>query len=391
MLAIGLSATLAAQADGSAVCEDELDVVECLSRWSGEEQEIDLRTCWSIEKQNEIPLSYSAVGWGTEAAPAGEVRLVCVDGSFNAGVFFPSLTAFDLAAGLTGKGVYRWYPLVDRKIYRVQHLVTRGGTPIEDETLSAYFDFRNCKMVTAADILAAVQGISQPMRCGVDVVHPWSLIGGDGDGVQNSADGAQLVFSFTGAGMFSAELAFTAGSVIVTLDGRTVDTVPANAQATEHAWSVADYGLHTLTLTYSGSAGISVRNCAVRDGEGRVLSSDVRADLPVDLRTGVRAPHYFSDILPFTYSSVNWIGDVAGSASRVSIVPLAGAGPDVTKWTPSGAASMLYDGPGEGAVKWKPSAGVWKASFEIEGTDHREDVFFDLRRTRQRGFAVYIF
>ena len=113
MLAIGLSATLAAQADGSAVCEDELDVVECLSRWSGEEQEIDLRTCWSIEKQNEIPLSYSAVGWGTEAAPAGEVRLVCVDGSFNAGVFFPSLTAFDLAAGLTGKGVYRWHPLLD--------------------------------------------------------------------------------------------------------------------------------------------------------------------------------------------------------------------------------------------------------------------------------------
>ena len=65
----------------------------------------------------------------------------------------------------------------------------------------------------------------------------------------------------------------------------------------------------------------------------------------------------------------------------------------MTKWTadPGKPLRVLRDAPGEGEVKWKPKKGVWKATFDILGTSHHEESFFDLRESRAPGMAVILF
>ena len=96
-------------------------------------------------------------------------------------------------------------------------------------------------------------------------------------------------------------------------------------------------------------------------------------------------------VLPFAYSSTNWIGDVQGTAARVTIIELTGTDADVTLWEPKGAPRVLHDAPGEGAVKWHPKKGVRKATFDIRGTSHSEEVWFDLRNAITPGFMLMVF
>lgn len=120
----------------------------------------------------------------------------------------------------------------------------------------------------------------------------------------------------------------------------------------------------------------------------------------MDLYKGVRKLKRFSELMPLTYSSTNWIGDVDGviaeSNARLTVVRLLGTDPVVTNWTDvvSGSYRILHDAPGEGEVNWKPGNGVWKAEFDIlNGAEsiHHEETFFDLRNTRGSGMAVIIF
>ena len=361
-----------------------------------EELSIDLTACWPVEKLGVISVPYSSVGWGSVDIPGdATVRLTCTEGVFSGNGFSPTSDGSVLATGLSGRGTYRWLPVAERKIYRVQHIVTRSGTSVQEDPISVYYDFTGCEMVTEAELLAAVQGVSQPMRCTCDVAHPWTLVGGDGDGALNTADGARLSFSFKGAGTFSAELAFASGSVTVVLDGQTVETVTADAQGAMRSWAVAEPGAHTLTLTYSGSGEILVRNCAHADGVMRPLIVLDTGEQVLDLREGVRTARYIKEILPFAYSSRKWTGEAVGIASRVTVVQLAGEGADVTKWAETGPVTTLFDGPGEGTVKWKPKTGVWKAGLEIHnGTTvvagGLENAYFDLRDMRVPGLMLIL-
>ena len=127
--------------------------------------------------------------------------------------------------------------------------------------------------------------------------------------------------------------------------------------------------------------------------------SDVEClGVPVDLQEGVRTPKRLSEVLPFEYSSTNWIGDVVGvsaeSVACVTICPLQGTDDDVTTWEEvSDKKKTLVDEVGEGQIKWRPHKGVWKATFGILNEDksiHYEDVFFDLRNAQGPGLAIIL-
>ena len=380
---------LAASGDTSYVREDELVLSEPLLRFCGAEQAIDLSPCWtSVEDLAKIPLSYSSVGWGIEDLPGeSTVRLDNVTGA-----------VFNVQEGLTGRGVFPWVIRgIDRKVFHIQHVVTRGGVVRAEETLNAIFDYTDF-FERNEQIKKAVVGHSQALSCRDDTIHPWSLLGGAGEGVSNAADGAQLSFSFAGAGSFSVELAFASGSVVVMMDGVELETVAANAQWTQHVWPVVGFGRHTVTLRYSGTSEIRVRNAVMNGCDCRVqpVASESSA---LDLRRGVRKVRRYTEILPFTYSSTNWIGDVVGvtaaSVARVTIVQLTGSDPDVVNWTEMvpGTFKELVKKTGEGEVKWRPKQGVWKATFDILNDDksvRQESAILDLRNASGCGLILML-
>ena len=152
---------------------------------------------------------------------------------------------------------------------------------------------------------------------------------------------------------------------------------------------------------YLDFSGYSTTVGAVREGEltpEARLADGARAHVVMDLEEGVRTPKYLSYVLPFEYSSTNWIGDVKGvtvsSVASVTIVQLAGDDPDVTKWAEvQGTSRELKKAVGEDAVKWKARKGVWKATFDILNGDsriHRETVIFDLRDSKGTGFVLTV-
>ena len=42
-------------------------------------------------------------------------------------------------------------------------------------------------------------------------------------------------------------------------------------------------------------------------------------------------------------------------------------------------------------MKWHPKKGVWKATFDIRGTSHSEEVWLDLRNAIAPGFLLMVF
>lgn len=380
------------------VCEDELVLTSDVQDVKIV-QDADLRACWPAEALAEIPIpvTYSAVGWDLVPQSAGAtVRLRLQDGEFEDGSFSPGADSRDLAAGLSGKGVFNWVPeAVGGKIYRVVHEATRDGKLVSSETLSAYFDFTNYgEHLDPLVIRRAVLGVTQPIDYCREGGCPWSCIGGEGDGLKNSADFGTLSFGFMGVGPFVAELSVADGEVLVSIDGETVATIGTTAGWMEFAWPVDDFGEHKVIFRHAAGesdAAVGIRNVR-RCGEVSVNLADGQgANVRMDLRDGVRAPKFFNEILPFSYSPTNWIGDVTGTGALVSIVPLVGMDPDVTKWSAAGEPSTLFDGADEGSVKWNPEKGVWKATFEIPGTSHREETWFDLRKSRALGFMLMVF
>ena len=357
--------------DGVLVREDELAVsavgVEALSA----EQHVDLRSLWPVETLAEIGLPYSAVGWGFDPQPAGAaVRLNLQEGSFVDGRFAPgSKASIDLASGLTSKGVFAWLPSgLEKKVYRVLHETTRNGRVVVDETFSAYFDFADSVMMPAKEFRGAVLGVSQPVECADDPRHPWSRIGGNGDGLRNTADGATLTFAFRGEGSFAAELSIAGGAVTVALDGETVAELPDIAAWTAYAWPVADYGEHTLTLTYAGSSAVSVRKCAMTSGDFSIINDQRTVELPCDLRPVFPVSSLADDALKgLMYSAIGWDRDPVADSSRiVTITAKAGALENgVFISDGSAAITVLPARNGKGTVDWQPT-GVSKKIYQLE-------------------------
>ena len=356
-LAIGIG-VMTAPADDSSLRESELIVAEELRRCDVD-QAIDLSMSWTVETQGVISLPYSAVGWGLEDLPAGAVvRLDSLDGELIGGIFSPGTDTRDLVDGLTGRGIFAWYPKnIEKKVYRIRHLTTRDGSPVDNESFDAYFDFSDCEMMTESRFRAAVLGVSHPITCANDPDHPWLPVGGDGEGVRNEADGATLSFSFRGAGNFAAELMFEAGSVTVTLDGSVVDTVSAGVQEASRQWSVSSSGAHTLVLTYAGSSEICVRNCRFAENEATRLVQTDCSDQAIDLRAIYPVERLVNEpaLQGITYSARGWRLDVPVDAPGRTATIEARPGVLANKvFTPDGASvTVLAATNGEGSVAWR--------------------------------------
>ena len=394
---VGLSAV---QAD--VLGEDEINVSECLE-CREVRRPIDLSARWDVKNLDVILLPYSSVGWGLEDLPSeAVVNMSSVDGKIVNGVFVQDGNAKALATGLTGRGVFQWYPRgMEKKVYRVQHMKTREENRPDEESLSAYFDFTDCEMVSASQFRAAVLGVTQPVNLQDDERYPWRLVGGDGDGVRSSADGARIELSFGGRGTLHYECAVWSGELAVSENDKMMFALAGPADWSYRALRFEGYGRHRVAfvcVAVDGVASVALRRIRWEedDGETRVITGTDKHR--VDLHEGVRALSRTDEVLPFAYSSTNWIG-VAGSSSEskasVSIVRMTGSDPVVTKWTAEDARSFrkLHEKPGEGVVSWKPKKGVWKATFDIITGDtsvYREEAWFDLRQARTPGFLLML-
>ena len=162
-----------------------------------------------------------------------------------------------------------------------------------------------------------------------------------------------------------------------------------------------DIVAHEVSFVYTadGNGMAAIRNIRWEMDDESTWAQNGGDETRVDLREGVRTPKYRNEVLPFAYSSTNWIGvagATAASKAHVRIVQMTGSDPAVTNWTTEVAdtSRVLYDAPGEDTVCWKPKVGrVWKATFDIlngEKSIYSEEAWFDLRQTRAPGFLLML-
>lgn len=358
-------------------------------------------------------LNYSAIGWDLE--PAGDssrtVAITARSGTLANGVFTPDGSAeFEVMPAKEGRGLFDWQlGEIGKRVYRLEHKVTKGGSDVQEETLYGYFDIHG--RATQAEVEAAVMDeIPHAAVVRQDEAWPWQPIdfAMAGAGIATGSDipqgvAATTAFTVHGCGDFRYKYMMTGGELKVIADGETVAIFAEPAMLTALQISFADDREHEVSFVYT-SAG---------DGTTAVLRN-VRWDLPdenlrasggydavrVDLRDAlVRSPERLSDVLPFAYSSTNWIGDVEGvsaaSVARVTIVRLKETeGVDMKDWDEvPGTLRELKREVGEGEVKWNARKGVWRATFDIlEGnvSIHPESVIFDLRKSRSPGMALFL-
>ena len=413
LAAIGVLA-ISAAADESFVLEDELNVV-AERRQKSVEQAVDLRPVVPVPHIGAVGgLMYSAVGWVRDATvdATRKVTITAQAGTLADGVFTSDGSAeMMVQAGLTGEGTVFWSTSgVEAKLYQLKHTVWAGSNVDPTGYLYGYLDFTQCNfdLATPDEICAAVAGeITHPFVVRQDFDRPWQPIekGVEGSGIATDAELASGVttataFSFTGSGTLHYEYKLGDGSLVVKADGVAVEALAATAEWVGRTISFADFDAHEVSFAYTAANGgrAALRNVRWEEADvsARVWRDGAR--VRVDLREGVRTPKYFNEILPFAYSSTNWIGvakATAASSVRVTLVPMAGQGADTTQWTESGDPIELYSGTGEGSVKWpKPENGLWKATFDILNDDtgiYSEDAFFDLRKTRNLGFMLMVF
>lgn len=394
-----LTALTSVSAAAEALREDELSVSSVVQEdWH--EGALDLSSRWRIRTASEVAVAYSATGWGCASIASGaSVRLTLQSGQFINGVFAPMGVQTQLADGLIGDGAFTWVlAAMEKKDYLLVHEVSAGGRAVESETLRAYFDFSEYEGISPSQFRSAILAVTQPVTVTDDPVHPWLPVGGDGEGLQNDENGANLTFTFAGSGVFFAEYTLSGGAIEIRVDGSLVETLSAPTMGWQACQiSVVNYGAHVVAFKFVKSdpnGAVGIRKAGWHAPDASLRSEDQSASLAVDLREGVRTPKMRKEVLPFVYSSTNWVGDVTGatasSVAQVSIVRLTGTDPDVTTWTEEGAPSGLASASGEGSVRWKPQKGVWKATFSILGTDHVENSFFDLREMLEPGLIIFV-
>ena len=361
--------------------------------------------------------NYSAVGWDLdEDGSDATARLTAEIGHLVEGRFVTDgQTPVVVAENLTGRGTVDWRSDEGREgVYRLKHEVLRNGVPDGSCALYGYVSFMSSEYEEPAEYAvlrkSAFAEVTHDMVLVSDSTRPWRPIDDQiaGSGIEyrayrQSPVTTQTSFDIWGAGRFSYEVNVEGGRVDIVLDG----TNAVSHQETGNSWrhgalDISAARPHRVVFSFVGEKGYCV--AGLRNVRWQELRNDAAAaaerPLRLDVCDGVRAVKHFEDVLPFAYSSTNWIGGVsdatAASAARVTVVQLTGTDPAVTNWTDTvpGTACELYCAPGEGSVQWKVKTkdrGVWKASFEILGTDHREDAIFDLRKTCGAGFLLMIF
>lgn len=356
--------------------------------------ELDLSSLWDRTDLSSVDVVYSADGWEKEAPDSGRtvtLQLTPADGG----------AAVDVAVNLDGRGTYVWTPEnVERKKYVLKHLVKNGSAVVGGETLTAYFSFENAEMrATEAEVRAAALGISQDCTIANDADHPWQPIGGAGEGIASPVDVASACsFQVNGQGTLCYEWALDAGVTSVTLDGESARSYEASSGWSEDAFSVTTEGEHVFAFSVTAERGpFKLRNVRwVTSDAVYLLASSSKVS--VDLRTGVRSLRKRVELLPFTYSSTNFVGITGATAeaiARVALVQITGEGEDLAQWTDEipGSEIVLHAEPGEGTVVWEGKSGVWKATFDImdEGgaSIHEETAIFDMRKF-ERGLIIML-
>ena len=403
--------------------EDEMNVVTDVEVQESVDATYDLRPVFTVMKlKNERALkefTYSARGWRLEVSvddPAREAEIIAEPGSFVNGMFQPSGGETVIVLPATqGEGVVDWsLSSVQKAIYRLTHTATVDGKTDESVTCYGYLDFTQCAetKATQEQVEAAVlDRFTHKIAVGQDANNPWQPIRPDVVAIGIATD-EELVagtvtttaFSFSGRGTLHYEYKLGGGSLVVQASGRSPEALPVAADWQARTIAFDGFGAHDVAFVYTaagGEATAALRNVrwVEEDGSARGVSGE--NDARTDLREGVRRPKRVEEIMPFVYSSTNWIG-VAGatveSKVRVTIVQMTGTAPDVSEWTDEvpGTSRVLVKAPGEGEFKWKTEGkGVWKASFDILTDDecvHHEEAWFDLRKTNGiTGFMVMIY
>ena len=403
--------------------EDEMNVVTDVEVQESVDATYDLRPVFTVMKlKNERALkefTYSARGWRLEVSvddPAREAEIIAEPGSFVNGMFQPSGGETVIVLPATqGEGVVDWsLSSVQRAIYRLTHTATVDGKTDESVTCYGYLDFTQCAetKATQEQVEAAVlDRFTHRINVVQDANLPWQPIGtvGAGGGIatdEGLADGTvtTTAFSFAGRGTLHYEYKLGGGSLVAQASGMSPEALPVAADWQARTIAFDGFGAHDVVFVYTaagGDATAALRNVRWEEEDGSALGMSEENGSRTDLREGVRRPKRVEEILPFTYSSTNWIG-VAGATAesvvRVTIVQMTGTTPDVYGWTDEvpGTTRVLMKGPGEAALKWQVEGkGVWKATFDIlngEESVHHEESWFDLRKTKGiNGFVLLIY
>ena len=407
LLVLGAGAFAAAD-DG--LRESELNVSEDLE-CRDSEVSADLRMVIPVMAESDSALAgivYSARGWRLEVPVDDSARtaeITAVPGTLADNDFTPAGAEATILAARQGEGTWTWALSgePEKKVYRLKHVARVSGTVDESATCYGYLDF-TCYGEAASQAqmaAAALDPWSEPIVMTPDSDNPWRPLrfGVAGIGVvtdKDLADGVQTAtaFTFQGKGTFSCEYKLGDGTLVATIDGEPL-ALSAAADWQTLSIPIDAAGVHTVSFAYTsaGNGGTAALRTVRWTVPASVEFADkVFADLRVDLREGpVRSPERMEHVLPFAYSSTNWIGDVKGTAAHVTITELTGTDADVRTWSEKGTPRVLHDAPGEGAVKWHPKKGVWKATFDIRGTSHSEEVWFDLRNAIAPGFMLMVF
>ena len=359
-------------------------------------------------------LMYSAVGWDIVAV-ADEDRtatITAVAGELSAsGSFTPDGSApVTILPWTEGRGTCDWQ-VVDplKKHYQLKHTVAKGGVADESETLYGYLDFTHyaehaSQAVIEKAVLTPFDLARKYVTVEQDETLPWQPIeyGRAGSGICSdpgieSGVLTRTSFVFLGQGTLSFEYRLTGGSLSVIVDGGEPEILASpSADWVTRTLAFDRQGEHAVALVYTAAgngASVAIRNVLWAKDERIALAGASLLDVRADFREGVRTATRPEEVLPFTYSSTNWIGDVQGTAALVTIVKMTGTDPDVTTWTETvpGTFRKLHNAPGEGEVQWRPKKGVWKATFEILGTDIGGTAWFDLRDFRAPGFMLMLY
>lgn len=355
---------------------------------------LDLSSVWYRQDLSPMDVFYAADGWYLDDVATGNtvsLDLIPVDGG----------ATMTIASGLTGNGSFRWTPVeVERKQYKLDHVVRSGGAILSAETLSARFSFENCVMpASEAEIRAAVLGVTHECAVISDADNPWQPIGEAGEGVESVQGVASpIAFKVKDVGTFSFDWSLENGPVTVQVDGQTVKTYSSASDWAGETLSIDTAGEHVVTVSVaSGDAGMKLRNVrwiTTDEVYGEATSDSV----PTDFREGVRVLKDRAELLPFVYSSTNFVGLAGADAESicsVEVVRLTGEGEDVSLWREEvpGSRKVLVRASGESAVVWHGKVGVWKATFEVSTaggeTVHEETAIFDMRSCA-RGLAIIL-
>lgn len=400
------------------VREDELTPASELVVRETDETAVDLRSVFPVTKLTDEPMlqnfTYSAIGWGLDPAmdATRTVTITARAGTLAEGFFTPDGSAeTTVLAETTGAGTTDWQPSgVSKKVYQLTHTVKKNSVVDGTATLYGYLDFSQvASAASQTEVEAAVLGeITHTIAVKQDEQSPWQPIdsasvrsGIATDESLEQGSKTATTFTFKGRGVLHFDYELTGGTLkavsgeeeVLTFDEPTAGWVSGQVP-------FSGYGAHEVAFVYTAADGgvAAIRNVRWEEQDESLRAESEGGPVVVDLREGVRSLRKRVELLPFTYSSTNFVGitgATAESIARVTLVQVTGEGSDLTQWTDevAGKKIVLCAEPGEGTVIWQGKSGVWKATFDILAEDgaliHEETAIFDMRKF-ERGLIIML-